>query len=118
MRSKLVVPAAVLASLLLAALALWYTGRPARVKAYYTRLFADAQTITVSRSSHLRSIPPAGSQTLRRRDRPDTFKLFEEAVRDGQVRKEQCQCVISWQLQLTDAAGANHSGGGRTLPVR
>ncbi len=111
MRPKGLIAIAVAACLVLLLAANWYAVRPARVRAYYVTLFAQAQTITISRSAHLSSVLPAKSRILRRRDDLDLFALLEDSVRNGSVQNHPCQCVISWQLAVTDR-------GGRTAQVK
>jgi hypothetical protein len=85
--------------------ALWYVGFPQGLKAYYSWLFANAQSITVTDRFGDAGGPSIPAKTITRRDHPDLFARIEASIHNGYATDVQCKCAARWRLHLVDAWG-------------
>jgi hypothetical protein len=85
--------------------ALWYVGFPLGLKAYYSWLFVNAQSITVTDRFGDAGGPSIPAKTITRRDHPDLFARIADSIHNGYARDAQCKCAARWRLHLSDAWG-------------
>ena len=85
--------------------ALWYVGFPLGLRAYYSWLFANAQSITITDAARTVDGTSIPAKTITRRDQPAGFARIEASVRNGFASDYSAKCGARWRLQLVDAWG-------------